>query len=427
MNSALPIDPQSAAKLAERGLRFDLVDTTDSPTFRAWLDADSRGFHATIFPDDTAAEFMAGTADRRTSGVWDDSGADPATPVATVNSWATALTVPGERQIDGWAISSVTVASTHRRRGIARELLESELRSAANQKLALAMLTVSESTIYGRFGFAPAALSADYEIDTRKAKFTGTSARGRVQFVPFEQLRDEAPEIIERNRLRTPGDIATWSHLWDRTFGISSADKDLPRKIRAIRYDDEAGVAQGFALYVLEENKHDFSQHTARVLSLVTATDDAYAGLFSYLLELDLTTTLVLPLRSVDEPIRWQVADFRAVRATEVRDHLWVRILDVPAALAARDYFASLNLVIEVTDDLGFAAGRFSLGDTIERTTEPADLTLSVNELGSIYLGGVSALTLQRAGRIVEQSEGAVERLDVAFRSPVAPCLSVWF
>jgi len=427
MNSALPIDPTSAAKLAERGLRFDLVDTSDLAVFRPWLDADSRGFHAAPFSDETAEQFMAGTADRRTSGVWDDSGADAKTPVATVNSWATPLTVPGERQIDAWAISSVTVASTHRRRGIARELLESELRSAAQQKLALAMLTVSESTIYGRFGFSPAALSADYEIDTRKARFTGVAPSGRVQFVPLEQVRDEAPAIIEANRLRTPGDIATWSHLWDRTFAISSDDKEFAKRIRAIRYDDASGTPQGFALYTLKEHEHDFSKHTARVHSLVTATDDAYAGLFAFLLELDLTTKLVLPLRSVDEPIRWQVADFRAIRATDVRDHLWVRILDVPAALAARDYFAALDLVIEVTDELGFAAGRYRLGDSIERTDDEPDVTLSVNELGSIYLGGVSALTLERAGRIVGHTEGAVELLDAAFRSPVTPSLSVWF
>jgi len=427
MNSALPIDAQSAAQLAERGLRFDLIDTADTAAFRIWLDAESRGFHAAPFSDDTAAQFMAGIAERRTSGVWDDAGADPATPIATVNSWATALTVPGERELDAWAISAVTVASTHRRRGIARQLLESELRSAVDRNLAVAMLTVSESTIYGRFGFSPAALSADYEIDTRKARFTGPVPTGRVQFVPLEQLRDEAPAIIEANRLRTPGDIATWSHLWDRTFGLSSDDKDLAKRIRAIRYDDAEGTPQGFALYTLTEHERDFSKHTAKVLALVTATDDAYAGLFSYLLELDLTTKLVVPLRSVDEPIRWQVADFRAVRATDVRDHLWVRILDVPKALAARDYFASLDLVIEVTDDLGFAAGRFALGETVEPTTRDADITLSVNELGSLYLGGVSALTLERAGRITGHTEGAVELLDAAFRSPVTPCLSVWF
>ena len=55
-----------------------------------------------------------------------------------------------------WAISMVTVAATHRRRGIARGLLEGELRAAASAGVPMAGLTVTEATIYGRYGFGPA-------------------------------------------------------------------------------------------------------------------------------------------------------------------------------------------------------------------------------------------------------------------------------
>ncbi|TBN56637.1 GNAT family N-acetyltransferase [Glaciihabitans arcticus] len=424
----MEIDATSAANIAEKGLRFELVDTADTEKFGLWLQADGRGFHSPRFTPETAAEYLAGTADRRTSAVYDDSSAEPGMPVATVNSWATPLTVPGEHTIEGWAISSVTVASTHRRKGIARNLLEAELRAAKAQNLPLAMLTVSESTIYGRFGFAPSTLTADYDIDTRKAKWTGPTPGGRVHFVPVEQLREEAPAIIERARLKTPGEILTWPHLWDRTFGISTDDKDFVKKVRAVRYDDADGTPQGFALYTFMENDHDFGKHTAEVRSLVTATDDAYAGLWSYLLELDLTTKLRVPLRSVDEPIRWQVSDFRAVRSTDVRDHLWLRILDVEAALEGREYSAPLDVVIEVTDELGFAAGRYRVThEGVHGTSDSPDLELSVNELGAIYLGGVSALTLARAGRIQQHTAGSVDALERAFHSPIAPSLSVWF
>jgi len=423
----MEIDPTAAARLAEKGLRFELVDTADAEKFATWLTADGRGFHSPRFSPETAAEYLAGTADRRTSAVYDDSAAEPGMPVATVNSWATALTVPGERTIEGWAISSVTVASTHRRKGIARNLLEAELRAAKEQDLPLAMLTVSESTIYGRFGFAPSTLTADYDIDTRRATWTGPTPGGRVHFVPVEQLRKEATAIIESARLKTPGEILTWPHLWDRTFGISTDDKDFAKNVRAIRYDDADGTAQGFALYTLKEHESDFSKHTATVRTLVSATDDAYAGLWSFLLELDLTTRLRVPLRSVDEPVRWQVADFRAVH-TDVRDHLWVRILDVEAALEARSYAAPLDLVIDVSDDLGFTAGRYRVTENgVHATSDAADLELSVNELGALYLGGVSAVTLARAGRIQHHTAGSIDALDRAFRSAVVPSLSVWF
>lgn len=407
---------------------MDLLDTADRAAFRHWLDADSRGFQGPRFSDETAAQYMDGTAYRRTTGVWDETAADPETPVGTVNSWSTQLTVPGERTVDAWAISSVTVATTHRRRGIARALLEAELRTAVAFEQPIAMLTVSESTIYGRFGFSPATLSADYEIDARRAKWTGPTATGRVHFVALAQLREEAPSIIERTRLARPGEIATWSHLWDRTFGLSTDDKALKDRIRAVRYDDADGVAQGFALYTLEEHPRDYAKHTARVHSLVTVTEDAYAGLWSYLLELDLTTTVAIALRSTDEPLRFSVSDFRSVRSVDVRDHLWLRILDVPTALSARTFGAPLDLVIEVTDDLGFAAGTYQLHrNATTRSTDAPALTLSVNELSSLYLGGVSALTLHRAGRITEHVPGAVAALEAAFHSVVRPHLPVWF
>jgi predicted acetyltransferase len=99
----------------------------------------------------------------------------------------------------------------------------------------------------------------------------------------------------------------------------------------------------------------------------------------------------------------------------------------VPAALNARQFFAPLDLVIEVTDPQGHAAGRYHLGATVTTTEKDPALTLSVNELSAIYLGGVSATTLHAAGRITEHEAGAVSQLDSAFRSPVTPWLSVWF
>jgi len=382
--------------------------------------------------EDEARGFMDGVADRRTTGVYDDSAAGPGTPVATVNSWPTPLTVPGG-EIEAWGISSVTVSPTHRRRGIARNLLEAELRTAHELGLPLAMLTVSEATIYERFGFAPAMVVADLEIDTRRARFTGPAASGRVHFVPRQQLRAEADALIERARLATPGEIRAWSRQWDRQFGVTSEQADAGRKIRAVRYDDEAGRAQGFALYTLAEKESDYSQHTAIVSYLLALTPDAYAGLWQHVLELDLTATVKAPLRSADEPLIWQVNDQRAITATH-HDHLWLRILDVPAALSARRYAAPLGLTITVTDDLGFAAGTYSLGSVVEplsvvepvETTTP-DLTLTVNALSAIYLGGIKATTLTAAGHITEHTPGAAASIDLAFSSPVTPWLSIWF
>ena len=432
MSTTPPIDPTSAAALARHGLDFRLVYTANRAEFARWLQADARGFLGPRMSDETIDSYLPGIADRRTTGVYDATAAEPDMPVATVNSWQTALTVPGRRDVPAWGISSVTVAPTHRRRGIARALLESELRVTAALGIPMAILTVSESTIYSRFGFAPATLTTDLTIDTRRARWTGPTPQGRVHFVAVETLRAQVLPLIEAKRLDTPGEIATWPHLWDRTFGLSSDDKTTKDKLRGIRYDDADGEPRGFALYTIDDNDVNFSEHNVNVVSLVATTDDAYAGLWSHLLELDLVSKLSVHLRSTDEPLRHQVADFRAVHDVDTRDHLWIRIVDVAAALTARDYSAPLDLVIEVTDPLEFAAGTYRLvveaGDaSVTPSDATPDITLAVNELSSIYLGGFSAQTYVRAGRIEEHAPDAAALLDRAFASPVTPHLPVWF
>src|ERR1700712_1250037 len=204
-----PEDPTSVANLAQKGLRYAVVDPADDVLGAAWTQADTRGFLGSRMSDDEVRWFREGTAYRRWIGVYDDGlGAEATTPVATTQGWPAELTVPGStmeqpRTISSWAISSVTVAPTHRRRGIARELLEGELRTAANLGIPMAMLTVSESTIYGRFGFAPAGRAADWTTDPRRAKWIGpeTSGTGRVEFITSEQWTLEAARLHDRTRL----------------------------------------------------------------------------------------------------------------------------------------------------------------------------------------------------------------------------------
>ena len=434
----LPIDPDSAERLDGQGLRLGLVDTSDSDAFGRWLQADARGFHDSHTSDATILAHVGGLADRRTTGVWDDSAADAATPVSTVSSWPTELTVPGERSVTGWAISAVTVAPTHRRKGIARAMLEAELRTAAQLGLPLAMLTVSEATIYGRYGFAPAAMAAKWSIDTRRAAWTGPSASGRVHFISSDRLRSDGPAIVERARLRVPGTIERWDYLWDRMLGLIDDDKDRAKTLRVVRYDDSEGVTQGFAVFSVKETGSDMSANVVEVHDLVTVTDDAYAGLWRFLLEMDLVGEVTAELRSVEEPLAWQISNFRAARKTQERDHLWVRILDVAAALEARSYRAPGRFVLEIEDPLGFAAGRFLLSISADGTTstalfdgpvpdDAAAASLSVNELSALYLGGVSAHSLLRAGRITELSPGSAEAIDASFHSSVAPWLNIWF
>ncbi len=429
----IPVDETSRAALAAAGLRLSLVDPTDDAAATAWTRADLRGFYADDVEGAEALTMFESFRERRSTGVYDDGAAVAEIPVATVSAWSTPLTLPGSHTVDAWAISSVTVSPTHRRRGIARALLEAELRTAVAHGIPLAALTVSEATIYSRFGFACAAFAADWTIDTRRARWIGPDARGRVHFVERADLRKLAPEIEARARARIVGEVDRWDRLWDTMFGLTPDTAKDAGKLRAVRYDDEAGVPQGYAVYRVLDNPTDFSSHPVEVTELVTATDDAYAGLWRYLIELDLVSEVRVSLRSVDEPVRWMVADARAARKTKESDHLWLRILDVKASLEARAYSAPVDLVLDVSDALGFAEGRFAISvdaggvASVTATDRDADVRLGVNELSALLLGGVSALTLQAAGRVTEVAPGAVVALDRAFRGDVAPRLGIWF
>jgi predicted acetyltransferase len=430
-----PIDTESAAELATQGLRFEVVEGTDGEIFEPWFQAMARGFHGARADEEKIQASRGAFAERRITGIWDDGVADPQSPVATGSSWIADLTVPGRASIPAWAISTITVAPTHRRRGLARHLLESELRTAAALDVPVAMLTVSEATIYGRFGFAPSAMATNWKIDTKRAKWTGPVPTGRLHLVPLETVRDGGGfDIVERARLLTPGLMHFDGHLWTRLFGQKPHND--PNELRVIRYDDEAGMPQGFAVYKAVEEGHSAK---IQVKFLVAATDDAYAALWRYLLELDLIDVVEAELRPTDEPFQWQIADARAARKDHEGDHLWTRILDVKRALESRTYSAAGEFVLHITDPQGYAAGSWLLEvstagrGTVRALADAApyddnhSLALSINDLSAVWLGGTSVTTLVRAGRIREISPGSAVAADAAFRSATTPWLNIWF
>jgi len=444
----VPVDPTAAERLAASGLRAALVDTRgatygeqppDNPEFDAWTQAGWRGFHSEVLDEKRLASFRASLGYRRTLGVYDDAlpAEEPARwPVGTVASWPGELTVPGDTTIPAWAISSVSVAPTHRGRGIARALLEGELRTAVALDLPMAMLTVSESTLYERYGFAPAAMASDYRIENRRGHWVGPTPSGTVQFITIPQFRAEAEEKFANWRLLSPGQMEMWGGRWDQIAGLGTGDDDEHKHLRAVRYLDEDGETRGLAIYRVKENGADFTKHTLEVRRLLTESPDAYAALWRFLLEQPLVAEVVAELRSVDEPVRWMWSDWRAIRVTTT-DHLWLRVLDVQRSFEERDYVTSGSLALDVSDALGFAAGRWLLevdpsGDVEVSPLDefPDDvpaLALDVASLSALYLGGVAATTLTDAGRVIELTPAAATAVDTLLRSPRAPWLSVWF
>lgn len=432
-----PVGDALKEALAVQGLTVRRVDDSSRAESDAWSNAVARGF---LDPERNEAQqqaFFDRAAYQRKIGVYDEAGPQPLLPVATFASWGAHVTLPGGADapsptVPACAISAVTVAPTHRRRGLLRGVMSSELRTAAAVGFPVAALTVSESSIYGRFGFAPAALAAQWTLDVRRAGWVGPQAPGRIDFLTREQGRARVEQLHDRVRAGMPGEIEMPRGHWDRVFG-TRPDVDKPGGSRVVQYRSPAGEVDGLAVYSVAENADDYAASRLDLGILLAATPEAYAGLWRFLLSMDLIATIRAGELAVDEPLWWMIADQRAARI-EVRDHHYLRILDVPATLSARRYDVADSIVVEVRDALGIAEGTFVLttdvdgSGLVEAVDDPPlglpSVRLGVAELSALLLGGVSAVTLARAGRIEADDAQRVARL---FGTASAPRLSFWY
>jgi predicted acetyltransferase len=123
------------------------------------------------------------------------------------------------------------------------------------------------------------------------------------------------------------------------------------------------------------------------------------------------------------------LGDGRALRQSHYGDGLWLRLLDVPAALSARRYATTGELTLDVVDEDvgGYAAGRFTLrggpagAECVSSPRAAVDLRIGQRALASCYLGGVSLRAQIDAGQLEEVTPGAVHRADTMFGTPIAP------
>jgi predicted acetyltransferase len=356
---------------------------------------------------------------------------DGADMVATTGAVSFDLTLPGGTTTPVAGVTAVAVRATHRRRGLLRALMERQLDDVAARGEAVAVLTASESVIYGRFGYGLASTNAWCRIDTAGTELTRRpEPGGRLRQVEADEAAREVPGVYERARTRHPGALSRSPRYWQRWF----LDREYSRPSGAsarfyVLHHDVGGTPDGYLAYRANEGDwgHGLADGTVTVEELDATDDEVEAALWQYVLEIDLVRHVKADARPVDEPLRWRLADPRRLATTALYDHLWVRVLDVPAALSARRYAAPARLVVEVHDPFRPSGeGRFVVeggpdGASCRPTGDDADLALGVTELGALYLGGASATTLARAGRVEERTAGALRVADGFFSSTPAP------
>jgi predicted acetyltransferase len=342
------------------------------------------------------------------------------------------LTVPGMRQVAFGGVTATGVLPTHRRRGLLRKMMTAMLEGCRDRGEFLAGLSASEGGIYGRYGFSPATFQVRWELERSEAAFADDSGPdGGLELVKADVVKAAWPDLHDRIRRSCVGEISARPGKWN---GLADSGGGTDGPLRFLIHRDADGTIDGIAHFRTPWSADPALVGTLQVEVLEAATPTAYAAMWRLLADFDLTRRVVAAKRPVDEPLRWMLANPRAMRTTRSSDNLWLRILDVSAALQARRYEFTGSLVIAVEDPM-FPSneGPWLLDadpDGASCRREPrkeADLAVSVQALSSLYLGGVSAATLAQAGQIKEARPGSLALVHRLFHQDPPPFNAVGF
>jgi predicted acetyltransferase len=368
-------------------------------------------------------------------GAFEDEASEQVAGCASAHS--VRLTVPGG-QVAAAAVTGVGVRPDFRRRGILRTLMRRQLADVHERGEPVAALWASEGAIYQRFGYGLAAMDGHFEVAVERTAYARPRPpEGRVRIVSEQESADLIPTVYEAMRAQTPGALSR-SEAWWRSGVL--ADPEYSRrgsssKFRAVYEAD--GVAEGYAIYRVKEDwDHRGPRNVLEVREAVTTSARALRGLWRFLFEVDLVRIVKASRVPVPAPLQHLLAEPRALGLV-VNDGLWIRLVDLPAALEARRWGCADSMVLEVADDFcPWNAGRWRVHATgdrgaavadVSRTDDAPDLVLATADLAAVYLGGIRPADLAAAGRIEELTPGAVDRATVMFSAQRTPWCVMMF
>jgi predicted acetyltransferase len=391
-------------------------------------------------PTDDDVEDYAKSFERDRSLAWFEAGRI----VGTAGAASLELTLPAapgrpHRTIPAAGVGYVGVLASHRRRGLLTRMMARQLDDVVARGESLAILTASEGGIYRRFGYGPASFARELRVDASRARLDPAPADpGGMRLIDGDEATKTIPALFDRARRQTPGDINRPAGVWEQLF----ADRESHRHgFGAAWYavHETAGVLDGFVRYRVKVSwDHGVASSTLRVADFTALTPEVALALWSYLLSVDLVTEIEWDNAPSDLAMPFALTDRRQARFSEGDgDFVWVRLLDVPVALAARGYAADGSVTFQVADRFRpDVAGRYELvvADGVGTCRRlPAGegplaggLTLDVSDLGSAYLGGVRFSTLARAGRVQGDAE-VLAQADGLFASAPLPWCATGF
>ncbi|MEV6681559.1 sterol carrier protein domain-containing protein [Streptomyces erythrochromogenes] len=294
-----------------------------------------------------------------------------------------------------------------------------------------AVLIASEYPVYGRFGFGPATRMAGLTVDVPRSgglrPGLRTPAGGRIDFATPEEVRTLGPDLYDRWRLAQPGALSRPDANWAMDTGeVVLPARGWKEPFFAV-HRDAAGVVTGLAVYRVDDKWIGMApDSTLQVMDFLALDRPTANALWRLLFSVDWVQRIEVEDIGPDDPLPLLLANPRAATPhVSQTDFTWLRLLNLPAAFAARAYAGSGRVVLGVTDPLGWTSGSWLLetaSDGTGRCTptgSPADLTLGVSELSTLYLGTESACRLLAAGLLAEDTPGAAASLDHLLHTPM--------
>ncbi|CAN5777252.1 GNAT family N-acetyltransferase [soil metagenome] len=325
--------------------------------------------------------------------------------VSTIAAYSLEMTVPGNVVPCG-GTTVVSVSPTHRRRGLLTEMMRRHFEDVLEREEPIAALWASESEIYGRFGYGRATNTAEITVHRRGQPLSRHARANRpVRLIDLEEAKSLLPPFHDWFRLGQPGMFRRGPEWWEaRVFSDFPSRRSGATAARWAVIDGDNGI-DGYAKYRTKYAPGDDGHSGAElvVTDLLAGSPESWASLWSFLLSQDLVSKFIARLRSPDDPIFDLLAGPRRAQ-TEVEDGIWVRVMDVPAALTSRSYQSDFAGVFEVHDPMGLAGGKFRFeaseeGSECSLSDAEPDIVMDIEDLGAVYMGNGGLRRLARAGR----------------------------
>jgi len=357
--------------------------------------------------------------------------------VAAHSSHSLQMRVPGGRSIPASGLTWVGTHPGHRRRKLLTTMVADHFTRSKARGEPVSILFAAESAIYQRFGYGLAARERRVKIK-RRVRFRPIPGSDDLT-VKLETANVKKHEpIVEavQGALNRPGSLSKVTEaLFNELFIDLEGERDGFEPLRILMvFDGEAPVA--YALFQRKDlREYGNPRGTVRVGVWSATTAAAAHRLWTVLSDLDLMDVTEAGKVALDEPLLHLIVDERSLKST-IRDNLWLRILDLKAALEGRGYEADCDVTCEIRDTRvpeNAGVWRIKVVDgaaEVSRTGDvgdPADLGMAVQELGAAYLGGNSLEALHAAGLVTENTPGALHSLSLAMRSPVSPVSNIPF